>query len=69
LATGEAESAAANVAPIAIASGFLNDFSDMECFSVKFMVTLFGGRDRVYNDYLTNDNRFQMKFIKSIILK
>ena len=66
--TGEAVSAAANVAPMAIANGFLNDFSDMKCFSVKFMVTPFGGCDRVYNDYLLNDNRYQMKFRKSIIL-
>ncbi len=33
------------------------------------MVALFGGRDRVYNDYLVNDNRFQMKFMESIVLK
>ena len=26
------------------------------------------GSDRVYNDYDLNDNRLQMKFIKSIIL-
>ena len=33
------------------------------------MVTPFDGRNRVYNDYLLNDNGLQMKFIKLIILK